>query len=1028
MIENLLKLSLNNRTLVLGMAAALLVTGFFRASTMPVDVFPDLTAPRVTVVTESTGMAAEEVEPLITFPLETAISGTSGLRRVRSASAPGISIVWAEFDWDTDPVVARQRITERLQSVGATLPPTASTPILAPASSVMGEIAFVAVTSETLTPIQLRRIAEVDVRRRLLAVEGVAQIVPIGGAVKQYQILADPNRLQAFKLTLEDVVNAVSRGSRNSPGGYLVTGGQESVVRVLGRANSVHDLKHVVIAQRDTVPVNVGDVAEVVVGHAVLRGAAGYRGQPAVLLSIAKQPQADTLSTTRHLDEVLGELETSLKSQHVNLHRDIFRQQDFIDMAVDNLLNVLQDGAILVVLVLALFLFSLRPTLISVLSIPLSLTAAMLTLNWLGLGIDTMTLGGLAIAIGELVDDAIVDVENVMRRLRERSALPMNQRSSVIDTVLSASMEVRPTIVSATVILMLVFVPLLLLGGMEGRLLQPLAIAYLVAIFASLIVAVTVTPVLCSLLLAQNHESGSGQTQGEPPVIAFILRGYGWALTPALRHPWAIIGIALGVLVAGGYGMGQAGRSFLPTFNEGSLTINMALTPGTSLEDSDALARVAELALMADPGVVSVGRRTGRAERDEHVLGPETSEFEVRIRPDDHRTRTQLFADIRERLAGVPGGHFTLGQPISHRIEHMVSGQRSALSIKVVGESLRELQKTAAQVRDIAGTVPGWVDVNVEQMAEIPHVHAQIRQSAAATYGFSTGAATHAISTALWGATANHVYESGTVTDVVVKYPPNNLKSLEKLKSTLVPTPSGALAPLGALADVVRDTGPNYILRDDVRRRVVVTANLDTDNQHQALADLQGKLKRNLPIPAGVHLEFAGQFERDEALSSRLQWLGLLSIVAIALVVFTTLQSARRTAIVLTNLPLALAGGVVGVFAAGGVLSVATTIGFITLFGIATRNGLLLTTRASDLERQGTPWPEAVRTGAAERLSPILMTAITAALGLLPLGLSLGQPGSEIQAPMALVILTGLITSTLLNMFVVPTLLMRFGK
>jgi len=992
---------------------------------MPVDVFPDLTAPRVTVVTESTGMAAEEVEQLITFPIETSIAGTAGLRRVRSASAPGISIVWAEFDWNTEENRARQRVTERLQSMAGSLPPEASASLLAPPSSVMGEIAFVALTSERLTQLELRRVADVEVRRRLLAVAGVSQVVAIGGEVKQYQVLLDPDRVERFGLSLDAVAHAVERGSVNMPGGYVVDRGQEAVVRVIGRADGLEDLSSIVVDHRDGVPIHVRDVADVKVGAAVARGAAGYSGQPAVLLSITKQPEADTVSTTGALDQVLDELEGALATREVQLRRDIFRQQDFIDQAVDNLLTVLRDGALLVVLVLMLFLWSMRPTIVSVLALPLSMTAAVLVLDMLGMRIDTMTLGGLAIAIGELVDDAIVDVENVLRRLRERAGLPEAQRATVIETVRTASMEIRPTIVSATVILMLVFVPLLMLGGMEGRLLQPLAVSYLVAIFASLIVAVTVTPVLCSLLMGGE---GGAVARREPPLIVWIVRRYAPVLRVSMAQPVLVIAVAAAIAVAGVTGLTRAGRSFLPEFNEGSLTINMVLLPGTSLAESDALARVAEKVLLADPGVLTVGRRTGRAERDEHVLGVESTELEVRIRRDDGRTRQRLFADIRERLQAVPGANFSLGQPISHRIEHMVSGQRSALSIKVVGEDLRVLRRLAKEVEGIAGGVEGLVDVNVEQIVEIPQLVARVDPVAAANYGLSTGEAARAVSMALWGTTTGRIYEEGTVTDVVVKYPGSVLSSLEKLRALRIPTPSGALVPIEALAKITRDTGPNYILRENVRRRVVVTANIAGGDVARANSLLRARLDERLKLPPGVHLEFAGQFEREREVSKRLLIFGLLSVLGIALVVATTLGSVRRALIVLSNLPLALAGGVIGVHAAGGLLSVATTIGFITLFGIATRNGLLLATRARDLEQEGLPWTEAVSRGAQERLAPILMTALTAALGLLPLGLSLGQPGSEIQAPMALVILTGLMTSTVLNMLVVPSLLARWGR
>lgn len=1023
MIAALLRVSLRQRGLVLGLALALIVIGVLRARQMPIDVFPDLTAPRVTIVTESTGLAAEEVEQLITFPLETAVNGVAGVRRVRSASAPGISLVWVEFDWSTDAAVARQRVTERLQGLTATLPPEASPPLLAPASSVMGEIAFVALTSKESDTIALRRIADVELRRRLLAVDGVAQIVAIGGDVKQYQILLDAHRLERHGLTASEVEHAVARGSKNAPGGFVVDRGQESVVRVLGRAHGVADLEAIVVASRDHTPVRVRDVADVNVGAAVRRGTASYRATPAVVLSVVKQPGADTVSTTARLDAALDAAAEDLAARGVAVHRDIFRQQDFIDTAIDNLVGVLRDGALLVVLVLLVFLWSFRPTVISLLAIPLSLIASVLVLDALGLSLDTMTLGGMAIAIGELVDDAIVDVENVARRLRERAALSAQARPTVVSTVLQASLEIRSAIVSATVIIMLVFVPLLFLEGLEGRLIRPLALAYLVAIFASLIVAVTVTPVLCTFLLPK----AAARSTTEPPVIRWLSRRYAPLLAASLRHPVRVAVVAGAVVLAGAAGLLGMGRSFLPEFNEGSVTLGMVLAPGTSLEESDALATLAEKALLADPGVRSVGRRTGRAERDEHVLGVETSEMEVSLGPDDPRTKDQIFSDLRERLETVPGAHFTLGQPISHRIEHMLSGQRAALSIKVFGDDLRSLRRVAQEVKAVVEDVPGLVDVGVEQIVDIPQIVVRIDAQAASTYGLSAGEAAHAVGTALWGATPAHVYEDGTTTKVVVKHDPSRVRDLGTLQSAGIPVPTGAVVPVSALAEVRQDAGPNYILRENVERRVVVTANVQRRDVRSATLAAQQRVDEVVKRPQGVRIEWAGQFEREQAAGQRLVALGLLSILGITLIVAATLGSIRRTLIVLVNLPLALAGGVVGVALAGGVLSVATTIGFITLFGIAMRNGILVATRTRDLENEGLSRRDAVERAARDRLAPILMTAVTAALGLLPLALALGHPGSEIQAPMALVILTGLTTSTLLNMLVVPALIARWG-
>lgn len=1022
MIDLVLSASLRHRAFVLAAAVALLVGGFYAARDMPVDVLPDVSAPRVTIVTEATGLAPVEIERLVTFPIETAVNGVAGTRRVRSASAPGISIVWVEFDWDTTDVVARQRVTERLQALTGTLPPEASAPVLAPPSSVMGEIAFVALTSDTLDPMELRRAAERDVRRRLLAIEGVAQVVAIGGAERQYQVVLDPQRLNRYGLAPLAVAEALERGTGNAPGGYLVESGQESIVRVVGRATGTDELGAVRIAERGGVPITIADVADVRVGPAVRRGTASYDAQPAVVLSIVKHPGADTVRTTARVDEVLDTLEPSLAEQSVVLHRELFRQTDFISTAIDNVIVVLRDGAILVALILIFFLWSPSATAISVAAIPLSMLGAALALDALGYGLNAMTLGGLAIAVGELVDDAIVDVENVARRLRERAALPEEARPPTLATVFEASREIRSSIVSATVVIVLVFLPILFLGGFEGRLLSPLAVSYLVAIGASLVVAVTITPVLASLLLPRSAAKHSH----EPPLVRVLTRAYAPVLDLSLRHPVVLAAGALLLVATGALALLGTGSAFLPELRESSLNIAMVVAPGTSLDESDALGRLAEEALLADPAVVSTTRRTGRAERDEHVQGPEASEMDVLLRPDE-RSREELLEDLRERLAIVPGAQFTFGQPISHRIDHLLSGQRAALAVRVAGDDLDALRASARQVRDAVGDVEGLVDLQVEPIVDIPELVVDVDGASAARYGLSRGEAADTLGLALWGQEVSQVLEEGVSTPVVVRFGDALREDRRRLETTLVPTPSGAAVPLEALAAVRQASAPNYILRENVRRRVLVTANVAGDADLGAVAAQIEERLAALDLPSGVTAELTGQVEQQSAAQERLLLLGLLAVLGIALVVMATLRSARRSTIVLVNLPLALAGGVAGVYLAGGALSVASTIGFITLFGIATRNGILLATRVRDLEDEGVARAEASRRAALERLSPILMTALTAALGLLPLALALGEPGTEIQAPMAMVILTGLATSTVLNMFVVPSLLARWG-
>lgn len=1021
MIEGLLRASLRHRVVVLAMAVGLVALGGWRLTEVPLDVFPDLSAPRVTIVTEATGLAPAEVEQLIVFPLESAVNGIAGTRRVRSASAAGIGIVWVEFDWDVDPVVARQRVAERLQAAAASLPPEAEPPVLAPPSSVMGEIAFVALSGGT-DPLELRRIAERDVRRRLLAVNGVAQVVALGGDERQYQVVVDPTRLGRFGLTAEEVADALERGSRNEPGGYLVEGGRESVIRVIGRATTVEAIAAIRVSRGGDQPVRVGDVADVRVGPAVRRGAGSYRAEPAVVISVVKQPKADTLTTTERVDEALDSLEATLAEQGVTLHRNLFRQETFVRKSVDNLVDVLRDGAVLVAIVLFLFLWHPGATITSVLAIPLSLLTATLVLDALGYGLDTMTLGGLAIAIGELVDDAIVDVENVTRRLRERMAKPAEQRAPILDVVLAASIEIRSSIVSATAILMLVFTPILFLSGVEGRLLRPLAVSYLLAIGASLLVAVTITPVLASFLLPRGTRK-----KGEPPVIERLVGGYRPIVRWAVHHPKVVVGISVVALTLGVAGVALSGRAFLPEFNEGSLNVAMVVPPGTSLETSDQLGRFAEEALLADPAVVSTTRRTGRAERDEHVQGPEASEMDVLLDPEDERSREDLLDDLRDRLAAIPGATFTFGQPISHRIDHMLSGQRAALTVRVVGEDLTASRQVAKEVGEVLETIDGLVDVQVEPIIDTPQVLIEADARAAARHDLSPGEVASAASLALWGRTVGRVVESGVSTDVVVRYGDTVRSELGEVERLRIPTPSGASVPLDALADIRLDASPNYIMREDVRRRVVVTANVSGRDLRSAADAMREAVDREVERPEGITIEYAGQFEQEEEATRTLLLLSLLVLIGIILIVSATLKSARRAAIVLVNLPLALAGGAVGVWLAGGVMSIATTIGFITLFGIATRNGILLATRAADLESEGLDRETAVLRGAEERVAPIAMTAITAALGLLPLALALGEPGAEIQAPMAMVILCGLASSTLLNMLVVPALLARWG-
>jgi len=1014
MIDALVRAAVHHRALVLAGALALVVVGATRANEMPVDVFPDVSSPRVAILTEAPGLAPVEVEELVTLPIESAVNGTAGTRQMRSASSAGLSIVWVDFDWDTPGWLARQRITERLTA--AVLPPESEAPYLAPESTVMAEICFLALTGEGVDPMDLRRVAEVDVRRRLLATEGVAEVTTIGGYEREYQVLLDDERLGAFELTIADVTAAIAEGSRNAAGGYLVERGTESVVRVLGRAEHEAHLGDITLVERDGVGIRVRDVAEVRVGRAVRRGAGGYDGEDAVVLGVLKQPNTDTLEVTAAVDDALEELEPLLARRGIEVQRESFRQATFIHRATENLFDVLRDGAILVALVLVFFLWNPGATLVSVLSLPLSLLGGVLLLDLLGFGFDVMTLGGMAIAVGELVDDAIVDVENVVRRLRERRSLPEAERPGLLATVVSASIEVRSAIVSATFVIALVFVPLLFLGGFEGRLLRPLATAYLVAIGASLLVALTVTPVLASYLCRGTRDS-------EPPVQRRVVGAYERVLRFAMPRPWLWVAVVFGLVVAGGVGVATAARGFLPEMNEGSAIVTLVGMPGTSIDDGDALGRRAE-ELLLEAGVVSTTRRTGRATHDEHVLGPETTEIEVLFAPDDPRDKDERFDDLREALEAVPG-NVVLGQPLGHRVDHMLHGQKTALSVRVVGEDLVQLRRVAERVRARIAAIDGVVDAAVEPIVNVPNLEVDVVAADAARHGLSRGEAATAIGVAVWGAEVGRVFEDATSTPIVVRYPDALRSDRRRLASARIPTEHGALVPIDALAELRDARSPNYVMREAARRRVSVTANLEGSDLVRVAREVR-EATAELELPGGVHLEHAGRFAQQQAASERLTWLGLLALLGIALVVAVTLRSARRAVIVLLNLPLALAGGVIGVHLAGA-MSIATTVGFITLFGIATRNGLLLATRAGELEREGVPRDEAVASGAKERVMPVLMTAITAGLGLLPLAMALGDPGAEIQAPMALVILTGLLTSTALNLLVVPSLLARFG-
>lgn len=1026
-MNRLISWSLTNRAIVLTLALAVLLGGTVVAVRMPVDVFPDLTAPTVTVITEAHGMAPEEVETLVTFPIETAVNGAAGVRRVRSSSATGISVVWVEFTWGTDIYQARQVVNEKLQLASAVLPPDIESPILAPVSSIMGEIMLISLSSMSHSPLELRSTADWVIRRRLLSVPGVSQVIPIGGGVKQYQVLLSPERMAAYGVSLTEVTEAVRTTNQNTSAGFYMDGGQEYLIHGVGRVRQPAEIAQTVVAMHDEQPVFVHQVADVQIGPALKRGEGAAQGKPAVILSVQKQPGANTLTLTQELDQTLAALQRTLPAgMTINAH--IFRQADFIAVAIENVVDALRDGVLVVVGILLLFLLNIRATLITLVAIPLSLLVAVLALHLLGgtmNTMNTMTLGGMAIAIGALVDDAIIDVENVFRRLRENAALPQAERANPLAVTLKASLEIRPSITFATCIIALVFLPLFFLSGVEGRLLAPLGVAYLVALFASLLVALTVTPVLCSLLLP--HSKGVSEST-DNPLVRRLQHAYHKTLTHVFPRPGLVITTSA-VLFAGTLALTPLfGRSFLPEFNEGTLTINTVTLPGTSLAESDRLGQLVEEILLSFPEVKTTARRTGRAELDEHAQGVEASEIDVGLQMHE-RSKAEFLDAVRRALTLVPGMTITIGQPISHRIDHMLSGTRANIAVKIFGDDLQRLRRLGQAVRDAMAQVPGVVDLAIEQQTDLPILHVQLNRKQIARVGLTVGQVAEALETAFLGKTVSRILEGQRSFDLVVRYEDATRHDLTAIRSTLIDTPRGGKVPLRLLADVSRALGPNTIGRENVQRRIVVSCNVAERALQDVVQDMQQQVAANVSLPQGYHIVYGGQFESAQEASRTIGLLSLLVLGGIILLLATALQSVRDALIILVNLPLALIGGVVGVFVSGGILSVASLVGLITLFGIATRNGIMLVTHIRHLmEEEGEQFRAAVERGALERLSPILMTALSSGLALLPLVFRAGDPGSEILTPMAIVILCGLVTSTALNLVVVPALYLKFGQ
>ena len=1017
MLDRIIKWSLDNRLVTLFGAAVLLFGGAWAAMTTPVDVFPDLTAPTVTVLTEAHGMAPEEVEALIAFPIEAAVNGATSVRRVRSSSAQGIVIVWVEFDWGTDIFLARQIVSEKLQLIAAQLPPDIDPPILAPISSIMGEIMLVGLTSEKHSPMEVRSAADWIVVRRLLAVEGVSQVIPIGGEVKQYQVRIRPEAMQAYGVSLHEVVDAAAGSNMNASGGIYQESGREILIRGIGRVQAIRDIARTVVAMSRGVAVLLQDVADVEIGQAPRLGAASVNAEPAVILSIQKQPQANTLELTRRIDEELARIQERLP-EGMAVNQSIFRQAGFISLAVENVVEALRDGAILVIVILFLFLWNFRTTGISVLAIPLSLAVALIAMKLLGVTINTMTLGGMAIAIGALVDDAIIDVENVFRRLRENRRLPAGERQSSLAVVYEASREVRGPILNATLIITIVFVPLFFLAGVEGRMLQPLGFAYIISIVASLFVAVTVTPALCYYLLPRAR---SVQTGGESWLVERLKKAYAVALRFAMDHVRFVAVISVLIIGATLAAFPFLGRGFLPEFQEGTLVISAVTVPGTSLEISDEIGRHIEHILLDHAFVTSTSRRTGRAELDEHAQGANAAEIDVQLDLSETSLKTAL-EELRSALLMVPGTNITIGQPIGHRIDHMLSGTRASIAVSLFGPDLYQLRRTAEQIRAVASGVPGIADLSVEQQADVPQLRIFADRAAMAQYGVTPGQLAEVVEVAFAGETVSLVREGQEAYDLVVRFDERS-RQAGRLGDALIDTPDGAKVPLSLLASIREERGPNTISRENVQRKIVVSANVAGRDVGSVVEEIRDRVAGDVDLPEGYYVEYGGQFESAEQALRTITLLSLLSVVLIFLILYQAFGSGRSALLVMVNLPLALSGGVLVLYLfLERELNVAALVGFVALFGIAVRNGILLVSHYNHLLQEDKPMREVVFQGSMERLNPILMTALTAGLALIPLALGGGEPGKELQSPMALVILGGLLTSTFLNMVVVPAL------
>lgn len=1024
MLNKIIYYSLHNRLVILVCALLLMIWGTYTAFNTDVDVFPDLNAPTVVIMTEANGMAPEEVERLVTFPVETAVNGAMDVRRVRSSSTTGFSVVWVEFDWGTDIYRARQIVSEKLAVLGESLPENVGKPTLGPQSSILGEMMILGLTADSTSLLDLRTIADWTIRPRLLSTGGVAQVAVIGGDIKEYQILLDPARMKHYGVGLNEVLDVCRNMNRNANGGVLYEFDNEYIIRGVLSTSKAEEIAQGVVKTVNEYPVTLGDIATVKIGGKSPKlGTASERTKPAVLITVTKQPDTSTEKLTEKLDEIVVDLRKNLPAD-VHVSTDIFRQSHFIDNSINNVKKSLFEGSFFVVIVLFLFLMNIRTTVISLVALPLSLLVSIIVLHYMGLTINTMSLGGMAIAIGSLVDDAIVDVENVYKRIRENRLLPPDQQRSTLEVVYDASREVRMPILNSTLIIVVSFVPLFFLSGMEGRMLVPLGIAFIVALFASTVVALTLTPVLCSYLL---NRKATGMKELREAWIARKLKVvYKRALELALAYQKWVLGTTIALFVVALVIFFHLGRSFLPPFNEGSFTINVSSLPGISLDESDQIGRRAEALLLQVPEIKTVARKTGRAELDEHALGVNVSEIEAPFELQD-RSRDEVMNDVRKKLSTISGANIEIGQPISHRIDAMLSGTEANIAIKLFGTDLNLMFTVGNQIKAAIQTIPGLVDLKVEQQIERPQLTITPKRELLAKYGIPLPEFEEYINVMLGGEAVSQVYDDGKSFDLTVKTSDARRATMDDISNLMIDA-AGQKVPLSYVADIRSVTGPNTINRENVQRKIVISANVSERDLRSVVNEIQDRVEANIRLPEGYHIEYGGQFESEAAASRTLLLTSLMSLLVIFMLLYNEFKDVKESGVILLNLPLALIGGVIILWLTSGEISIPAIIGFISLFGIATRNGMLLISHYTHLRGEGMGLRESVIQGSLDRLNPILMTALSSALALIPLALNGDLPGNEIQSPMATVILGGLLTSTFLNGFIIPIVYLIMNK